>query len=148
MDMRIEALKQAREAFAKDRDRIFLAMHVIFDVAEYPKHNGFVALSKDEYFRDGQPHILDEIEKREHIAVPLKRYLVFGLECASMGTDVDEMEELLANRCYASSYNGTDALIAYLYTLGIRGMQEGCDCNYILNCFRSLVPDEAEEEFE
>lgn len=146
--MRMDALEQSGKAFAEDSGKIFLAMHVIFEVAEYSRKNGFLVLSRDEYFRDGQPHILDVLEKKEYISVPLKRYLVFGLECVSSGTDADEMEEILSNRCYASSYTGTDIFIAYIYKLGIKVMQEGCNCSYMLNCFRSLVPDDAEDNFE
>lgn len=148
MDMRGDALKQARKAFAEDRDRVFLSMHVIFWVADYARHNGLAVLSKDGCFRDGQPHILDVMERRGHIEAPLKRYLMFGLDCASAGTAIDEMEEIMQNKCCASSYTGKEILIAYIYKLGIRGIQEGFGCNDLLNCFRSLVPDAEEDGFE
>ncbi len=119
-DMKRDALTQAQETFVEDKLEIFLAMHVIFEVTKYAYKNGLSALVEND--RDGQSHFLNVLEDKEHIQIPLKQFISFGLDVASIGTDINEMDELLENRYFVCSYTGTDALIAYMYSFGIRQM--------------------------
>lgn len=148
MDMRQHALGQAREAFAESREKIFAAMEVINEILEYAKREGLIALAKDEFFRQkGEPHILDVIERKGK-KVPLKEYLLFGLEHVSNGDDFEMLDAFLENRYYANAYTGSDAYISYLFLIGITSIAQGLNFGQILECFRSLIPDSETESFE
>lgn len=147
MDMRKDALGQAERAFAEDRGRIFLAMQAILEVAKCACKNGLMTLSKDGHARNGRPYVLDALEEKGH-AIPLKHYLVFGLECASMGGGIEWAEELLENKYFVNAFSGVDAVIAYIYWIGVRGMLRQSDYLDILEFFMSLIPDAEEDAFE
>lgn len=148
MDMRKQALGQAHEAFAEGRDEIFFAIEVIYEILEYAKREGLVALAKDEFFRQkGEPHILDAIERKGK-KVPLKEYLAFGLENVSNGADFEMLDAFLENKFYANDYTVKDAYISYIYLVGITGIAQGLNFGQILECFASLIPDSEEEAFE
>lgn len=148
MDIRQEALRQAKAAFAENKEEIFFAMEVINEVLEYAKKEGLLALDKNEFFRQkGEPHILDAIEAKGK-KIPLKEYLLFGLEHVSNGDDFEMLDAFLENKYYANAYTGNDAYISYIFLIGITGIAQGLSFGQLLLCFRSLIPDSETESFE
>lgn len=149
MDMRQEALRQAKNAFAEGgREEIFFAVEVINEVLEYAKKEGLLALAKDEFFRQkGEPYILDAIEKKGK-TVPLKKYLAYGLDRVSYGDDLEMLDAFLENRYYANDYAGKDTFIAYIYLIGITAVAQGLSFEQILECFKSFIIDEEEDAFD
>lgn len=148
MDMQKDALGHAQKAFLEDREQIFLAMHVILEVVKHACKDGLMALLKDGYARNGQPYFLDTMEEKEHIEVPLKRYLAFGMEIVSMGSGIEEAEKLLTNKYFVNAFAGTDAVIAYAYWIGLRGILRRSSYLSIFGYFMSIVPDAEEDAFE
>lgn len=146
MDIKNEALKYANETFRESRDTVFFAMETIISILFYAKENGILALAKDDFFRNGQMHILDVIEKRKQKIIN-KNFLMFGLNCLIFGYDFGFLKELLENKFYVSC-SGKETYIAYIYFLGIMGIAEGLSSEYMFECFRSIIPDSQEEEFE
>lgn len=106
-EMRMDAVRQAEEAFRDGREQIYAALQTIGEVLLYARNNGIAALSKDESFRDG-PYVLDMTEEKQEIKVPMRRYLEFGLEHISNGEDPADVAELLVNRYFASRYTAAD----------------------------------------
>ena len=148
MEMREEALRQAKEAFATGREDIFAAVEVIHEVWEYTKKESPIALSKDEFFRkEGEPYILDAIEEKGK-KVPLKEYLAYALDSVSYGDDFELLNVVMENRYYANAYSGKDAFISYIYLVGVITIAQGLAFEMILRCFRSFIPDEEQEVFD
>lgn len=149
MDIRSDVLGQVQQAFARGREQIYTAMSVVHAVLQSAAKEGLLVLSKDEMFRGkGQPHILDRIEEKEHITVPLKSYLAFALEEITLGNEFEILEERLANKYFVNAYTGKEALIAYLYSLGTMCIAKGKPFAHVLEYYRSLVPEAEEERFD
>lgn len=147
MDMRQDALRQAKNAFAEEgKEEIFTAMEVINEVLEYAKKEGLLALSKDEFFRQG-PYILNAIEEKGK-TVPLKKYLSYGLERVSNGDNLEMLDGFLENKYFANAYTGREAYISYVYLIGITAIAQGLSFGQTLECFASLIPDFEEEVFD
>lgn len=149
MEMRQHALGQAREAFAEGREEIYSAMEVIYEIVEYAKKEGLLALSKDEFFRrEGEPYILDAIEEKGK-KVPLKEYLAYGIDRVSYGDEFELLNVFMENRYFANAYSGKDAFISYIYLVGvIAAIARGLAFETILAYYRSFIPDEEEEAFD
>ena len=148
MEMREEALRQAHEAFAEGRDEIFFAIEVIYEILEYAKKEGLLALSKDEFFRqNGEPYILDAIEEKGK-KVPLKEYLAYAIDRVSFGDEFELLNVVMENRYYANAYSGKDAFISYIYLVGVIAIARGLSFEMILAYYRSFIPDEEEEAFD
>lgn len=139
-EMRMDAVRQAEEAFRDGREQIYAALQTIGEVLLYAWNNGIIALSKDGTFRDG-PYVLDMIEEKLGNKVPMRRYLEFGLEHISNGEDPAEVAELLVNRYFASRYTAADALTAYIYCISVERLVYGISYARILEYVGSLVPD-------
>lgn len=120
-------------------------MRVVIEITKHARHNGILSLPKKESFQDGMPYILDVTEEKFGHPVPLKRYLSFGIESISWGTD--RVEELMANRCLASSHSGMDLLTSWIYAFGVKAVQFGSNYNYMLKYFWSVIPDSMEGKF-
>lgn len=146
-DMRMDAVRNSKEAFEKGRKQIYLAMTVLYDIMEYVKENSLLALSDDEFFREGKPYVLDIIEQKEHSEVPLRKYLKFGLEIASSGESPEILEDFMVSRYYANRYDAKDALTACIYCVGLIGMIYGICFRQLLKYFVSFIPDEEECTF-
>lgn len=147
MDMRQDALRQAKAAFAESRDEIFSAIEVINEILEYAKKEGLLALSQDKFFRQEELHILDAIEEKGK-KVPLKQYLSYALEHVSNGEELELLDVFMENRYFANSYTGKEAYISYIYLIGITSIAQGLNFGQLLLCFRSLIPDSETESFE
>lgn len=139
-EMRMDAVRQAEEAFRDGREQIYAALQTIGEVLLYACNNGIIALSKDGTFRDG-PYVLDMIEEKLGNTVPMRRYLEFGLEHISNGDDPADVTELLVNRYFASRYTTTNALTAYIYCISMERLAYGISYAHILEYVGSLVPD-------
>lgn len=144
-EIRKKALDQAQRASAEDWENIFFAMRVVIEITKHARHNGILSLPKKESFQDGMPYILDVTEEKFGHPVPLKRYLSFGIESISWGTD--RVEELMANRCLASSHSGMDLLTSWIYASGVKAVQFGSNYHYMLKYFWSVIPDSMESKF-
>lgn len=148
MDMRQEALRQAKAAFAENKEEIFFAMEVIHEVLEYAKKEGLLALDKNEFFRQkGEPYVLDTIEGKGK-KIPLKEYLLFGLEHVSNGDDFEMLDVFLENKYYANAYTQKEAYICYVYVIGVKSIAQGLNWGQILQCYRSCIPNVSEEAFD
>lgn len=148
MEMREEALRQAKVAFAEGREEIYSAMEVIYDVLEYTIKESPIALSKDEFFRrEGEPYILDAIEEKGK-KVPLKEYLAYGIDRVSYGEEFELLNVVMENRFYVNAYSGKDAFISYIYLVGVIAIARGLAFEIILAYYRSFIPDEEEEAFD
>lgn len=148
VEMREEALRQAREAFAEGREEIYSAMEVIYDVLEYTIKESPIALSKDEFFRrEGEPYILDAIEEKGR-KVPLKEYLAYGIDRVSYGEEFELLNVLMENRYFANAYSGKDAFISYIYMVGVIAIARGLAFEMILAYYRSFIIDEELEVFD
>lgn len=148
MEIREEALRQAKVAFAEGRDEIFFAIEVIYEILEYAKKEGLLALSKDEFFRrEGEPYILDAIEEKGK-KVPLKEYLAYGIDRVSYGDEFELLNVVMENRYYANAYFGKDKLISYIYLVGVIAIARGMAFEMILAFYRSFIPDEELEVFD
>ena len=148
MEMRQEALSQAKDAFAEGREDIFAAMEVISDVLVYTIKEGPIALSKEEYFRKkGEPYVLDAIE-RTGKKIPQRKYLAYGLDRISYGDEIEILAGFMENKYYANAYSGKAAYISFIYWIAIIGIVQGIPFADMLEHFRSVIPDEEEAEFE
>lgn len=148
MDMRQDALKQVKDAFAEGKEDIFAAMEVISDVLAYTIKEGPIALSKEECFRKkGEPYVLDAIE-RTGKKIPLKKYLAYALDRISYGDEIAILAGFMENKYYANAYIGEAAYIAFIYWIAIIGIVQGIPFVDILEHFRSVIPDAEETSFE
>ena len=148
MEIREEALRQAKEAFATGSEDIFAAVEVLHEVWDYTKKESPIALSKDDFFRrEGEPYILDAIEEKGK-KVPLKEYLAYALDSVSYGDDFELLNVVMENRYYVNVYSGKDAFIAYIYLVGVIAIAQGLAFEMTLRCFRSFIPDEEQESFD
>lgn len=146
MDMRQEALRQAKAAFAENKEEIFFVMEVINEVLEYAKKEGLLALDKNEFFRQkGEPYVLDAIEGKGK-KIPLKEYLAYGLECIANGDEM--LDVFLENKFYANAYTGKEAYISYVFFIGVTSIAQGLNWGQILRCYRSCIPDVSEEAYD
>jgi len=139
-EMRLDAVRQAKKAFGNGREQVYATMGVVGEVMLYARKQGIAALSLDEFFRDG-PYVLDIIEEKLGDKVPMRPYLEFGLEYISRGGEPEDVACLMTNRYFSSRYKAADALTAYIYCISILGMVYGISYAYMLEYFRSLVPD-------
>lgn len=146
-EMRMDAIRQAKEAFMDDRAQMYAALQAVGELLPYVWYNGVTALSKDESFRDG-PYVLDMIEEKLGNKVPMRRYLEFGLEHISSGDDPADVAELLVNRYFAGRYTAADALTAYIYCISIERLIYGISYARILEYVGSLVPDSEMSQFD
>ena len=146
-EMRMDAVRQAEEAFRAGREQIYAALQTIGEVLLYAWNNGIAALSKDESFRDG-PYVLNMIEEKQEIKVPMRRYLEFGLEHISNGDAPADVAELLVNRYFASRYTAADALTAYIYCISVERLVYGISYARILEYVSSLLPDSEIAKFD
>ncbi len=147
--MRRDVLGQVQKAFAQDKDQIYLAIHIIHEIVNYTKQNGLIVLSK--YMGDreeDQPYVLDLIADEKQWDIPLRQYLEFGLELLSEGSEPEKIEELLSNKYFANAYKEKEAVIAYIYMLGLQGVIEGRPFFETLEYYCSFVPDDEMERFE
>lgn len=147
-EMRMDAVRQAEEAFRDDREQIYAALQTVGEVLLYAWNNGIAALSKDESFRGSGPYVLDIIEEKQGIKVPMRRYLEFGLEHISNGENPADVAELLVNRYFASRYTTADALTAYIYCISVERLVYGISYARILEYVGSLVPDSELSQFD
>ena len=138
--MRMDAVKQAKEAFENGGEQVYRAMEMIGEVMLYARTQGLTALAKAESFRNG-PYVLDLIEEKLGNKVPMRLYLEFGMEHISNGEEPEDVAELMVNRYFANGYMAEDALVAYIYCISIVGMIYGISYAYMLEYAGSLVPD-------
>lgn len=146
-EMRMDAVRQAEEAFMDGREQMYAALQAVGELLPYVWYNGVTALSKDESFRDG-PYVLDMIEEKLGNKVPMRRYLEFGLEHISNGDDPADVAELLVNRYFAGRYTAADALTAYIYCISIERLIYGISYARILEYVESFVPDSEMSRFD
>lgn len=148
MDMRQEALRQAKDAFAEGLEDIYAAMEVISDVLEYTIKEGPIALSKEECFRKkGELYVLDAIE-RTGKKIPQRIYLAYGLDRISYGDAIEILAGFMENKYYANAYTGKAAYISFIYWIAIIGIVQGITFIDMLEHFRSVIPDAEEASFE
>lgn len=147
-EMRMDAIKQAKEAFMDGRQQMYAALQAVGELLPYVWNNGVSELSKDESFREGKPYVLDMIEEKLGNKVPMRRYLEFGLEHISNGEDPADVTELLVNRYFAGRYTAADALTAYIYCISIERLVYGISYARILEYVGSLVPDSEMSQFD
>jgi len=147
-EMRMDAIKQAKEAFMDGRQQMYAALQAVGELLPYVWNNGVSELSKDESFREGKPYVLDLIEEKLGNKVPMRRYLEFGLEHISNGDDPADVAELLVNRYFAGRYTAADALTAYIYCISVERLVYGISYGRILEYVSSLVPDSELSRFD
>lgn len=148
INIRKDALGQARKAFEEDSRKIFLAMQTAFEVVRHANKNGLNALQKDVDACNGQPYLLDLLEEKGRFTIPLKNFLYFAMECIAIGIGEEETKKLLANKYFVNGFTGTDAVIAYIYYLGIIAILRMADYSDLLLWFTSIVPDAGEGDFQ
>lgn len=123
--MKAEAESMLLNEIAEDEKvKVELAIEVIYSIAEYAKNEGFVALSEDEAFRQGEEYVLDIFEKERGCDIPLKDYLQSGLEIIADGR-AEEVEDIMGSGYLVRGYARADCVIAYIYLAGILKITQG-----------------------
>ncbi len=123
--MKTEAANMLENGISEDeKANVELAIEVIHNLAEYVKHEGFVALAEDEAFRQGGEYVLDIFEREKECDIPLKDYLQSGLEIIADGR-AEEVEDIMGSGYLVRGYARVDCVIAYMYLAGILKIAQG-----------------------
>lgn len=136
-------LKENKEVFITDRDKVFQAIKIVFQCNQTGRGDGYLAM---EEFVDGECGV-------EQAEMPLWEYLRAVVRIIIdvsplMGLDDEESKKVMAGMFLANHYTGCQAVQGCIYLIGMSMFLDRVRPHKLWKHFRSLVPDEAKEEFD
>lgn len=127
-EIRNIALTNVNKTVRKNFKRFRKAYRYIADLALYAKEEGVLFLDSHMYFIDDED--------------PMTGNLIWMVNMIADLLNPDCIEEIVTNRFFVREYEGIDALIYYVYAMGIMYIQRGVNSLVIEDFFNSFMPEE------